>query len=251
MLPRDYLATGPAEVATVVYLDWSSTLVGHYNGNASLPAYDSRVDVVVVDLPSSSVVGTASFTNQPPGALPAGVTGETVAQKPEDQVVRYLLGLPGLTPPDRTGIGLGVLGIVLVVAVLGTWWFIIRPLRAPPVPGQEAAPMASAGRITVACPACHVAATYPQDGRAYKFRCPQCSRICYVLDCPACARTATYPVAQPAPTMPEFHCPGCAVTFRLYACPSCRMVQKAGRGAPRMLCFGCQRAFNTAARITA
>ena len=128
LMPPDNLATNPSEVGTVVQLSWSEDLVGHYDSGGS--AYTSSVDVTVIDAATSSVIATASFTNQPPMHV-VGDLGDSVGEKPEDQVVKYLWGLPDNAPPqDLRGILLWFVGVITLIVVVCWWIFFHAPRKA-------------------------------------------------------------------------------------------------------------------------
>lgn len=115
-LPEGMQATNPAEVATVVQLAWSETLSGHYDNNPNWPAYNSNVVVTVVDVATRAVIAKDTFTNEPPGVVPVGVSGPTVAARPEEQVRDYLWHLPGPPAPMPAGM------MWFVAFIIG--WFI-------------------------------------------------------------------------------------------------------------------------------
>jgi hypothetical protein len=147
LMPPDNLATNPSEVGTVVQLSWSQNLVGHYDGGGS--AYTSNVGVTVIDAATSNVITAASFINQPPMHV-VGDMGDSVGEKPEDQVVKYLWGLPDNAPPqDLRWFVLWFVGIMTLIVVFCWWVFIHAPRKARRraamgVPGpQPPAPIAN------------------------------------------------------------------------------------------------------------
>jgi hypothetical protein len=127
MMIPDELASKPADVETVVQLQWSKNLIGHYEGGGS--AYTSNVDVTVIDVATSNVIGTASFNNQPP-ALYVGQTGDSVGTKPEDQVIKYLEKLPSNVQQDNRFFVLWFGGIMIGFVVLIWWIFVHAPRKA-------------------------------------------------------------------------------------------------------------------------
>jgi len=134
-IPEGMRAISPAEVGTVVQLTWGESLSGHYDDNPSWPAYSSTVAVTVVDVATRAVVGKASYTNEPPATRPDGATGDTVAERPADQVVTYLRGLPSPSAPLPAGMAWFLVFIVAWVVLCGVLplsWLLRHPRRASP-----------------------------------------------------------------------------------------------------------------------
>lgn len=134
-IPEGMQATSPTEVGTVVQLAWGESLSGHYDDNPSWPAYSSTVAVTVVDAASRAVIAKTSFTNAPPATRPDGAAGDTVAARPEDQVVTYLVGLPSPPAPLPAGMAwflLFVAAWVVLWCVLPLSGLLVRARRASP-----------------------------------------------------------------------------------------------------------------------
>jgi hypothetical protein len=127
-IPDDMRAASPSQVATVVWLEWSESEVGTYQGGGS--GYSSNVEVTVIDKATSKIIATKSFSSQPTGVRVAGGSADTVAKRPEDQVVQYLRTLGG--EPESASLGLLSLVTVAIVLVgmLGIAVAVVRVLKA-------------------------------------------------------------------------------------------------------------------------
>ncbi len=91
-LPDDLRPASPADVGTVVWLDWGERKVGQYGASGG-GAFVQTVRVTVIDKARGAIVGEAYLEGGPPpktsrrGASASG-------SKPTDRVVTYLRGLP-------------------------------------------------------------------------------------------------------------------------------------------------------------
>jgi len=114
-IPDNMRAANPADVGTVVWLSWSESLVGHYKGGQ--PAYRSDVKVTVIDRATSAVLGTKTFSNEPPSTITAGGSGGASGKRPEAEVVKYLRALAGGSAPSST--------LTIVIVVVGLMPLVI------------------------------------------------------------------------------------------------------------------------------
>ena len=90
-LPKDFRATAPAEVGTVVWLDWRTESVGTYTDGAG--AYQIACEATVIDKERALIVGKSTFHgSSPPSVKSRG--GSCTGSKPTDEVVQYLTRLP-------------------------------------------------------------------------------------------------------------------------------------------------------------
>lgn len=129
LMAPDNLATKPSEVGTVVQLQWSKNLIGHYDGGGS--AYTSNVDVTVIDAATSNVIATASFSNQPPMQFVGAAVSDSIGEKPEDQVVKYLWSLPDNGPPQDLRLPvLFFVGFWIAFIAFCWWLFVSAPRKA-------------------------------------------------------------------------------------------------------------------------
>ena len=126
-IPDDMRAANPADVGTVVWLSWSESLVGRYKGGQ--PAYRSDVKVTVIDRATSAVLGTKTFSNEPPSTITAGGSGGASGKRPEAEVVKYLRALAGESKPPSTQIIVLVVVVSLTPLAIGIIFVIVLAIR--------------------------------------------------------------------------------------------------------------------------
>jgi hypothetical protein len=92
-LPDDLRAATPAEVTTVVWLNWSKNQIGTYTGGGS--AYQWSCQVTVIDKATRTTIRQQTFTgSRPPQSVRARRGTSHSGDKPTDQVINFLRGLP-------------------------------------------------------------------------------------------------------------------------------------------------------------
>jgi hypothetical protein len=91
-LPDELRAETPDQVGTIVQLNWGKQQVNEYEGGK--PAYKQRCDVLVVDRATMSAVAAETFWGSDPPSQIKSSQSEGSGDKPTDQVVNFLKGLP-------------------------------------------------------------------------------------------------------------------------------------------------------------
>jgi hypothetical protein len=102
-LPEALLALGPAEAATVITLDWdalpySSYVQGAGTTSSTVVARGYRIRCrLSILIRSAHLVweNQATFWGQPPSAS-EDIGGDVYGRAPYDEIVRYVLALPGI-----------------------------------------------------------------------------------------------------------------------------------------------------------
>jgi hypothetical protein len=92
-LPDDLRAATPADVTTVVWLRWNQATVGTYSSGGN--AYQWSCDVMVIDLPTRTTIGSQHFDGAPPPARVSGKRGQSHSgDKPTQAILNYLQSFP-------------------------------------------------------------------------------------------------------------------------------------------------------------
>jgi len=91
-LPDDLQAETPDQVATIVQLYWGKQQVNEYSNGK--PALKQRCDVLVVDKATMEPVAAGTFWGSDPPSQIKSSQSEGSGDKPTDQVVAFLKGLP-------------------------------------------------------------------------------------------------------------------------------------------------------------
>jgi len=90
-LPKELVAKSPAEVSTIIWLDWGEVLVGRYTDGAG--GYRIICEVTIIDKAKSAIVDKEVISGSDPLSVKEG-SGDRYGSKPTSEVIDYISTLP-------------------------------------------------------------------------------------------------------------------------------------------------------------